>query len=178
MTSLTQGSTTSDANTAIILLSRGAAYANGATELTVLADRLHATLTEQGRPPLLVQPAFVDRSQPALPEALDLCAKAQTIIIAPVMVPDEPSLRRWLHNAAPHTRAHGADALAQRTSPRGRSPSGRRLQRQAHRAESRHLPRYAPAHRPDTVFAAVARQRQCAGNAHLPYPVFDGPASA
>lgn len=97
MTLPTQGPTTGDATTAIILLSRGAAYANGANELTMLADRLHAALTVQGRPPLRVQPAFVDRSQPALPEALDLCAQAQNIIIVPVMVPDEPSLRRWLH---------------------------------------------------------------------------------
>ena len=90
-------SSTSAPSTAIILLSRGAAYASGATELAVLADGLQAALAAQGRPPLLVQPAFTDRSQPALPQALDLCVKAQTIIIVPVMVPDESSLRRWLH---------------------------------------------------------------------------------
>ena len=109
MTSLTQGSTTNDAATAIILLSRGAAYANGSNELTMLADRLHAALTAQERPPLRVQPAFVDRSQPALPEALDLCAKAHTIIIVPVMVPDEPSLRRWLHKLIMRWRATQLD---------------------------------------------------------------------
>ena len=118
MTSLTQGSTTSDATTAIILLSRGAAYANGATELTALADRLHAALTVQGRAPLLVQPAFVDRSQPALPQALDLCAKAQTIIIVPVMVPDEPSLRRWLHKLIMRWRAHPMQSMEGAHCPR------------------------------------------------------------
>ena len=118
MTSLTQGSTTSDATTAIILLSRGAAYANGATELTMLADRLHAALAVQGRPLLLVQPAFVDRSQPALPEALDLCAKAQTIIIVPVMVPDEPSLRRWLHKLIMRWRAQQMRSMEGAHCPR------------------------------------------------------------
>lgn len=97
--------TTGEAAPAIILLSRGAAYANGAAELAMLADRLHASLTAQGRPPLRVQPAFVDRSQPALPEALDLCASAQAIVILPVMVPDEPSLRRWLHKLIMRWRA-------------------------------------------------------------------------
>lgn len=118
MTSLIQGSTTSDASTAIILLSRGAAYANGATELTMLVDRLHAALTVQGRPPLLVLPAFVDRSQPALPQALELCAKAQTIIIMPVMVPDEPSLRRWLHKLIMRWRAEQMQSMEGAHCPR------------------------------------------------------------
>ncbi|WP_159917938.1 (2Fe-2S) ferredoxin domain-containing protein [Pantoea sp. 18069] len=93
------------ASLAIVLLSRGAAYANGATELAELAQRLHTAVTAQGRSLLMVQPAFVDRSQPALPEALDLCAAAQTIVILPVMVPDEPSLRRWLHKLIMRWRA-------------------------------------------------------------------------
>lgn len=97
---------------AIVLLSRGGAYSAGATELTALADRLHATLTAQGPPPLRVQPAFVDRSQPTLPEALDLCAAAQTIVILPVMVPDEPSLRRWLHKLILRWHADRAGAAA------------------------------------------------------------------
>jgi (2Fe-2S) ferredoxin len=47
----------------------------------------------------------VDRAQPALPEALDLCADADQILILPVMVPDEPSLRRWLHKLIMRWRA-------------------------------------------------------------------------
>lgn len=97
---------------AIVLLSRGGAYCAGATELTELADRLHATLATQGQPLLRVQPAFVDRSQPTLPEALDLCAAAQTIVILPVMVPDEPSLRRWLHKLILRWHAERAGAAA------------------------------------------------------------------
>lgn len=93
------------ASLAIILLSRGAGYASGDSELRELAQHLHATLATQGQPILCVQPAFVDRFQPALPEALDLCAAAQTIVILPVMVPDEPSLRRWLHKLIMRWRA-------------------------------------------------------------------------
>ena len=110
MTSPTHGSTISDATTAIILLSRGAAYANAANELTMLADRLRMTLAARSPSPWLVQAAFVDRSQPALPEALDFCAKAQTVIILPVMVPDEPSLRRWLHKLIMRWRAARQDS--------------------------------------------------------------------
>ncbi len=102
---MAEGATPSNPSLAIILLSRGAAYANGAAELAALAEHLHTTLTAQGRSLLRVQPAFVDRSQPALPEALDLCAAAHTIVIVPVMVPDEPSLRRWLHKLIMRWRA-------------------------------------------------------------------------
>lgn len=93
------------ASLAIVLLSRGAGYASGESELTALAQHLHATLVARGLPLLSVQPAFVDRFQPALPQALDLCAAAQTIVILPVMVPDEPSLRRWLHKLIMRWRA-------------------------------------------------------------------------
>ncbi len=96
---------------AIILLSRGAGYASGESELTALAQHLQATLAAQGQPILSVQPAFVDRFQPALPEALSLCAAAHTIIILPVMVPDEPSLRRWLHKLIMRWRASHADRV-------------------------------------------------------------------
>lgn len=105
---MTQGATPGKPSLAIILLSRGAAYANGAAELATLAEHLHTTLSAQGRLVLRVQPAYVDRAQPALPEALDLCAAAHTIVIVPVMVPDEPSLRRWLHKLIMRWRAdHG-----------------------------------------------------------------------
>lgn len=91
--------------TAVVLLGRGTAYANATTELTQLAERLQAVMAAQGTPVLRVQPAWVDRSQPSLPQALDLCAQAQTIVILPVMAPDEPSLRRWLHKLVMRWRA-------------------------------------------------------------------------
>ena len=90
---------------AIVVLSRGAAYAGGLTELSDLATQLEARLAAAQTPVLRVQPAFVDRAQPALPEALDLCADADQILILPVMVPDEPSLRRWLHKLIMRWRA-------------------------------------------------------------------------
>lgn len=81
-----------EASLAIIVLSRGAGYASGESELTALSQHLHATL----------------------PEALDLCAAAHTIVILPVMVPDEPSLRRWLHKLIMRWRA-GRTSLIDRT---------------------------------------------------------------
>lgn len=94
-----------NAGLAIVLLSRGAAYAGGLAELSDLATQLEARLAAAQTPVLRVQPAFVDRAQPALPEALDLCADADQILILPVMVPDEPSLRRWLHKLIMRWRA-------------------------------------------------------------------------
>lgn len=94
-----------NAGLAIVVLSRGAAYAGGLTELSDLATQLEARLAAAQTPVLRVQPAFVDRAQPALPEALDLCADADQILILPVMVPDEPSLRRWLHKLIMRWRA-------------------------------------------------------------------------
>ena len=94
---------------AVILLSRGGAYSAGASELAQLAGDVHAALAAQGMAPLLVQPAFTDRLRPALPEALDACVAAQTVVIVPVMAPDEPSLLRWLHKLAMRWRAGRAD---------------------------------------------------------------------
>lgn len=82
---------------AVVLLGRGAVYGACEGELTELAARVQAALGAQGLTPLRVQPAFVDRLQPALPQALDACAEAGTIVIIPVMLPDEPALRRWQH---------------------------------------------------------------------------------
>ena len=95
---------------AVILLSRGAAYAAGESELGELAARVQAALAAPGLALLRVQPAFVDRCQPALPEALDACADAgaHTVVIVPVMVPDEPALRRWLHKLVMRWRAERA----------------------------------------------------------------------
>ena len=97
---------------AVILLGRGALSASGNAEISVLAEHLRSTLAAAGTAPVLVQPAFVDRAQPALPEALDLCAEAgaRHIIIVAVMVPDEAALRRWLHKLIMRWRARRADA--------------------------------------------------------------------
>lgn len=81
---------------AVVLLGRGGVAASSADQLKSLAAELHAALADQGRAPLCVQAAFVDRWQPALPQALDACAAARTVVIVSVMLPDEPALRRWL----------------------------------------------------------------------------------
>jgi (2Fe-2S) ferredoxin len=98
---------------AVILLGRGAVYAASEAELAQLAQHVHASLQAetqvQGMAPtwtqIVVQPAFVDRYQPALPEALDACQDAHTVVIVPVMVPDEPALRRWMHKLIMRWRA-------------------------------------------------------------------------
>ena len=101
---------------AIILLSRGGAYTAGLTELSDLASNLQNAMVAAGKPALQTTPAYVDRAQPSLPEALNLCADAQTILILPVMVPDEASLRRWLHKLIMRWRA--AQESAQQPVPR------------------------------------------------------------
>ncbi|MEB5964939.1 MULTISPECIES: (2Fe-2S) ferredoxin domain-containing protein [Comamonas] len=90
---------------AIILLSRGGAYTAGLTELSDLAARLEAAMRASGQLVQQVTTAYVDRAQPTLGEALDLCAEARSILILPVMVPDEASLRRWLHKLIMRWRA-------------------------------------------------------------------------
>lgn len=89
----------------IILLSRGGAYAAGLTELSDLAARLQAAMRAAGKSVNQVIPAYVDRSNPSLVEALDQCGDVASILILPVMVPDEPSLRRWLHKLIMRWRA-------------------------------------------------------------------------
>ena len=101
---------------AIILLSRGGAYTAGLTELTDLASSLQAAMAAAGKPVHQITPAYVDRAQPSLPEALDACADAQSVLILPVMVPDETSLRRWLHKLIMRWRA-GREA-SQQSVPR------------------------------------------------------------
>lgn len=98
---------------AVILLGRGAVYAASEAELAQLAEHVHASLQaeiqaqgmESTWTQIVVQPAFVDRYQPALPEALDACQAAHTVVIVPVMVPDEPALRRWMHKLIMRWRA-------------------------------------------------------------------------
>ena len=94
---LADARTPAAASLSIILLSRGGAYTAGMTELNELASRLQTAMDAAGKSVQLVTAAYVDRAQPTLMEALNLCTNAQTILILPVMVPDETSLRRWLH---------------------------------------------------------------------------------
>lgn len=94
---------------AVILLARGGVYSAAASDLAQLAERVHEALAAQGSTPTRVQPAFADRLHPALPEALDACAAARIVVIVPVMSPDEPPLRRWLHKLVMRWRAGRAD---------------------------------------------------------------------
>lgn len=88
---------------ALLLLGRGGLGAAAKNELQALLQDC-----QQADSSMPMQLAFVDRNQPALPQALDsLCAALHvanlaqvTIVIQPVLVPDEPALRRWLHKVA------------------------------------------------------------------------------
>lgn len=51
---------------------------------------------QQLHPEVHVALAFVDRAEPALPEALDQCAQYQSITIVPSFLPSEAALLRWL----------------------------------------------------------------------------------
>ena len=88
---------TTDESIAIVLLGRGGVARSTTGELTELAKRLLAQW-----PGAQVLPAFIDRWQPDLPAALTASADAgvQTIVIMPLMLPDEVALRRWLHKVA------------------------------------------------------------------------------
>ena len=57
----------------------------------------------------MVQLAFIDRRAPSLPEALDACREHSSVRILPLLLPDEPALRRWLHKVVMRWRAahHG-----------------------------------------------------------------------
>lgn len=88
---------------ALLLLGRGGLGSAAKNELQALLQAC-----QNAAPGLPMQLAFVDRNLPALPEALDSLRTAlapadlaqQTIVIQPVMVPDEPALRRWLQKLA------------------------------------------------------------------------------
>lgn len=97
---------------ALLLLGRGGLGSAAKNELQTLLQAC-----QKAYPGMPMQLAFADRNLPALPEALDrLCAAltsanlAQlTLIIQPVMVPDEPALRRWLQKVAMRWLAEQAD---------------------------------------------------------------------
>lgn len=85
---------------AILLLGRGGLGSAAKNELQALRDQCQQ---QTGAVPVAL--AFVDRAQPALPEALNALLAAQPqglerITIQPVFVPDEPALRRWLEKLA------------------------------------------------------------------------------
>ena len=85
---------------AILLLGRGGLGSAAKNELQALREQCQQ---QAGAAPVAL--AFVDRAQPALPEALDALLAAQPqglerITIQPVFVPDEPALRRWLEKLA------------------------------------------------------------------------------
>lgn len=102
-----------DAGIGIVLLGRGGIGSAAKTELAALVQALQQSLPVSA--PAVVA-AFVDRTAPALPEALDALVMAateplQTIVIVPVFVPDEPALRRWLHKAVMRWRAASVGVL-------------------------------------------------------------------
>ena len=96
--------TRTDQRTAIVLLGRGGVARSTTAELVALATQLSHQCA--GAP---VQAAFADRWQPDLPAALSACGDVQTIVIVPMMLPDEAALRRWLHKVVMRWRAahHG-----------------------------------------------------------------------
>ncbi|MEG0148767.1 MAG: (2Fe-2S) ferredoxin domain-containing protein [Comamonas sp.] len=93
----------------MILLGRGGVGSAAKQELQALAEQLKRAALKKGQT-LLVCIAFIDRTEPSLPEALDaLLASAslplKSIAIVPVFGPDEPALRRWMHKVVMRWRA-------------------------------------------------------------------------
>ena len=102
---------------AVILLCRGPLGAEAVDQLRVLQRTVQQQLSEQYQVAdqqklavdaayidadadaisPTVQLAFIDRRAPALPEALDACREHASVCIVPLLRPDEPALRRWLH---------------------------------------------------------------------------------
>src|SRR5262245_6872838 len=78
---------------AVVLLGRGGYGDWPALEL----ERLVAAVRATGRYPR-VEPAFVDAGAPHLPKVLEalLDGGARRIVVAPVFVPVDRSLREWL----------------------------------------------------------------------------------
>ena len=102
---------------AVILLCRGPLGADAMGQLRDLQRSLQQLLLDQyqaadqqklaadaayiasddARESPIVQLAFIDRRAPSLPEALDACREHASVRILPLLLPDEPALRRWLH---------------------------------------------------------------------------------
>lgn len=99
-----------DAGTAIVFLGRGGIGSAAKTELAAWVAATRQSLQGSACP---VVAAFVDRNAPSLPDALDSLVHdgaepLKTIVIVPVLVPDEPALRRWLHKVVMRWRARNA----------------------------------------------------------------------
>src|SRR5256885_10293660 len=73
--------------------------------LIELADALRQTL----EPACKVVTSFVDKAAPSLPEALQQCLPARSIVVLPLFSPDEPALLRWLHKLAMRWRSQLPD---------------------------------------------------------------------
>ena len=89
---------------AVILLGRGGTGAAAREALQSIADELQLRL-----PGSKILVAFVDKATPSLPEALDLCIGVRSVVVLPLLAPDEPALTRWLHKVAMRWRALHSD---------------------------------------------------------------------
>lgn len=94
---------------AVILLGRGGTGAASRQSLIELADALRQTL----EPACKVVTSFVDKAAPSLPEALQQCLPARSIVVLPLFSPDEPALLRWLHKLAMRWRSQLPDQTVQ-----------------------------------------------------------------
>nr|WP_145546460.1 (2Fe-2S) ferredoxin domain-containing protein [Variovorax boronicumulans] len=88
-------STESTLPDAVILLGRGGTGAAARETLHGLAQALQMRMAESR-----VLVGFIDKAAPSLPQALDLCVGARTVVVLPLLSPDEPALTRWLHKVA------------------------------------------------------------------------------
>src|SRR5256885_3381043 len=52
---------------------------------------------------------FRSKAAPSLPEALQQCLPARSIVVLPLFSPDEPALLRWLHKLAMRWRSQLPD---------------------------------------------------------------------
>ena len=101
---------------AVILLCRGPLGAEAMGQLHALQRNVQQHLTDQYRAARqqklavsaayhqtsdepespTVRLAFIDRRAPSLPDALAACRDHASVTIVPLLLPDEPALRRWL----------------------------------------------------------------------------------
>lgn len=80
---------------ALILLGRGGLGPAAQEEMANMIAGVEAAL-----PGVQVTAAFVDREAPSLPDALDVCATAERIVVQPVFSPGDKALLRWLQKVA------------------------------------------------------------------------------
>lgn len=92
---------------AVILLSRGGTGAAAREAAQRLAAAMQLRL-----PGCQLIVAFIDKAAPSLPEALDRCIAARSIVVLPLLAPDEPALVRWLQKVAMRWQARQGSAGA------------------------------------------------------------------